>query len=340
MSTWSALGVVLGLLVVSGAAEVGAQPSVKMARIGIISAGADPSRPEPQWSAFVEVLRGLGYAEGRNIVIERRFAAGKSERLRGFAAELVRLNVDVIVVTGPPEVEAARGATTTIPIVTIEAPDLVARGLIASLARPGGNITGLTVDTGPEIAEKMLQLLKEAAPRISRVAVLLTTRPGPVGTERRLLHDGGIQLSKLEAAAERLGITLQVVTSASRSEFEDAFAAIAAGQADALFVSNSAVSFLHRRLILEFALKRGIAGVYPFREFAEDGGLLTYGVDLRDMVRRSTIYLDRILKGARPGDLPVEQPTKFELLINLKTAKALGLTIPPSLRLQADQVIE
>jgi len=166
-------------------------------------------------------------------------------------------------------------------------------GLVATLARPGGNITGLAIDTGPEMAEKMLQLLKEAAPRVSRVSVLLTTRP--VATEQTLLQDGGIQLSKLEAAAERLGITLQVVTGSSPAELEDAFASIIAGRAEALFVSNSAVSYLHRRLILDFALKRGIAGVYPFREFAEAGGLLTYGVDLSDMVRRSTIYLDKIL---------------------------------------------
>jgi len=326
------LGGSVALLAAPLAAE--AQQAAKVYRIGVLAIVPTP----PMQDTFLHSLRERGYVEGENVAYEWRWSQGKSERLVDFAAELVRLKVDVIVTVSNQAAQAAKQATSTIPIVMMTSASPERIGLVASLARPGGNITGLTVDTGPEIAEKMLQLLKEAAPRISRVAVLLTTRP--VGTEQRLLHDGGIQLSRLEAAAERLGITLQVVTSASRSEFEDAFAAIAAGQADALFVSNSAVSFLHRRLILEFALKRGIAGVYPFREFAEDGGLLTYGVDLRDMVRRSTIYLDRILKGARPGDLPVEQPTKFELLINLKTAKALGLTIPPSLRLQADQVIE
>jgi len=326
------LGGSVALLAAPLAAE--AQQAAKVYRIGVLAIVPTP----PMQDTFLHSLRERGYVEGENVAFEWRWSQGKSERFADFATELVRLKVDVIVTVSNQAAQAARQATSTIPIVMMTSASPERIGLVASLARPGGNVTGLTVDTGPEIAEKMLQLLKEAAPRISRVAVLLTTRP--VGTERRLLHDGGIQLSKLEAAAERLGITLQVVTSASRSEFEDAFAVIAAGQADALFVSNSAVSFLHRRLILEFALKRGIAGVYPFREFAEDGGLLTYGVDLRDMVRRSTIYLDRILKGARPGDLPVEQPTKFELLINLKTAKALGLTIPPSLLQRADQVIE
>src|SRR5882762_6539443 len=328
------LGGSVALLAAPLAAE--AQQAAKVYRIGVLAIVPTP----PMQDTFLHSLRERGYVGGENIAFEWRWSQGKSERLVDFAAELVRLKVDVIVTVSNQAAQAAKQATSTIPIVMMTSASPERIGLVASLARPGGNITGLTVDTGPEIAEKMLQLLKEAAPRISRVAVLLTTRPGPVGTERRLLHDGGIQLSKLEAAAERLGITLQVVTSASRSEFEDAFAVIAAGQVDALFVSNSAVSFLHRRLILEFVLKRGIAGVYSFREFAEDGGLLTYGVDLRDMVRRSTIYLDRILKGARPGDLPVEQPTKFELLINLKTAKALGLTIPPSLLRRADQVIE
>ena len=326
------LGGSVALLAAPLAAE--AQQAAKVYRIGVLAIVPTP----PMQDTFLHSLRERGYVEGENVAFEWRWSQGKSERFADFATELVRLKVDVIATVSNQAAQAARQATSTIPIVMMTSASPERIGLVASLARPGGNVTGLTVDTGPEIAEKMLQLLKEAAPRISRVAVLLTTRP--VGTEQRLLHDGGIQLSKLEAAAERLGITLQVVTSASRSEFEDAFAAIAAGQADALFVSNSAVSFLHRRLILEFALKRGIAGVYPFREFAEDGGLLTYGVDLKDMVRRSTIYLDRILKGARPGDLPVEQPTKFELLINLKTAKALGLTIPPSLLQRADQVIE
>jgi len=326
------LGGSVALLAASLAAE--AQQAAKVYRIGVLAIVPTP----PMQDTFLHSLRERGYVEGENVAFEWRWSQGKSERFADFATELVRLKVDVIVTVSNQAAQAARQATSTIPIVMMTSASPERIGLVASLARPGGNVTGLTVDTGPEIAEKMLQLLKEAAPRISRVAVLLTTRP--VGTERRLLHDSGIQLSKLEAAAERLGITLQVVTSASRSEFEDAFAVIAAGQADALFVSNSAVSFLHRRLILEFALKRGIAGVYPFREFAEDGGLLTYVVDLKDMVRRSTIYLDRIIKGARPGGLPVEQPTKFELLINLKTAKALGLTIPPSLLQRADQVIE
>ena len=316
-----------------------AQQGERMRRVGILMPyRKGDAEIDVRVRALRQELGKLGWTDGANVQFDERWPADDMDRVRSEAATLIASSPDAIIATGGRVIPVLTQLTRSIPIVVPGSGDPLGVGWVTSLARPGGNVTGLTVDTGPEIAEKMLQLLKEAAPRISRVAVLLTTRP--VGTERRLLHDGGIQLSKLEAAAERLGITLQVVTSASRSEFEDAFAVIAAGQADALFVSNSAVSFLHRRLILEFALKRGIAGVYPFREFAEDGGLLTYGVDLRDMVRRSTIYLDRILKGARPGDLPVEQPTKFELLINLKTARALGLTIPPSLLQRADQVIE
>src|SRR5206468_5225644 len=242
MSARSALGVVLGLLLVSGAAEVGAQPSVKMARIGIISAGADPSRPEPQWSAFVEVLRGLGYAEGRNIVIERRFAAGKSERLRGFAAELVRLNVDVIVVTGPPEVEAARGATTT-PIVTIEAPDLVARGLIASLARPGGNITGLTLGA-PGAGEKYVELLREAVPSVTRMAVLITRQPAP-----------GV-LEEMRDKAKALNVALPAPTFLhGPDEFDAAVARAKRDGASGLIFPSAGVTDLHRRRLVGLAAK-------------------------------------------------------------------------------------
>ena len=327
MSARSALGVALGLLLVSGAAQVGAQPSVKMARIGIISAGADPSRPEPQWSAFVEVLRGLGYAEGRNIVIERRFAAGKSERLRGFAAELVRLNVDVIVVTGPPEVEAARGATTTIPIVTIEAPDLVARGLVASLARPGGNITGLTLGA-PGAGEKYVELLREAVPSVTRMAVLITRQPAP-----------GV-LEEMRDKAKALNVALPAPTFLhGPDEFDAAVARAKRDGASGLIFPSAGVTDLHRRRLVGLAAKYRVPAIYTQRESVEAGGLMAYGPSLVDLHRRAAAFVDKILKGAKPADLPMEQPTKFDLLLNLRTAKALGVAFPATLVARADEVV-
>jgi ABC-type uncharacterized transport system substrate-binding protein len=327
MSARSALGVALGLLLVSGAAEVGAQPSVKMARIGIISAGADPSRPEPQWSAFVEVLRGLGYAEGRNIVIERRFAAGKSERLRGFAAELVRLNVDVIVVTGPPEVEAARGATTTIPIVTIEAPDLVARGLVASLARPGGNITGLTLGA-PGAGEKYVELLREAVPSVTRMAVLITRPPAP-----------GV-LEEMRDKAKALNVALPAPTFLhGPDEFDAAVARAKRDGASGLIFPSAGVTDLHRRRLVGLAAKYRVPAIYTQRESVEAGGLMAYGPSLVDLHRRAAAFVDKILKGAKPADLPMEPPTKFDLLLNLRTAKALGVAFPATLVARADEVV-
>jgi len=327
MSARSALGVVLGLLLVSGAAQVGAQPSVKMARIGIISAGADPSRPEPQWSAFVEVLRGLGYAEGRNIVIERRFAVGKSERLRGFAAELVRLNVDVMVVTGPPEVEAARGATTTIPIVTIEAPDLVARGLIASLARPGGNITGLTLGA-PGAGEKYVELLREAVPSVTRMAVLITRQPAP-----------GV-LEEMRDKAKALNVALPAPTFLhGPDEFDAAVARAKRDGASGLIFPSAGVTDLHRRRLVGLAAKYRVPAIYTQRESVEAGGLMAYGPSLVDLHRRAAAFVDKILKGAKPADLPMEQPTKFDLLLNLRTAKALGVAFPATLVARADEVV-
>ena len=327
MSARSALGVALGLLLVSGAAQVGAQPSVKMARIGIISAGADPSRPEPQWSAFVEVLRGLGYAEGRSIVIERRFAAGKSERLRGFAAELVRLNVDVIVVTGPPEVEAARGATTTIPIVTIEAPDLVARGLVASLARPGGNITGLTLGA-PGAGEKYVELLREAVPSVTRMAVLVTRQPAP-----------GV-LEEMRDKAKALNVALPAPTFLhGPDEFDAAVARAKRDGASGLIFPSAGVTDLHRRRLVGLAAKYRVPAIYTQRESVEAGGLMAYGPSLVDLHRRAAAFVDKILKGAKPADLPMEQPTKFDLLLNLRTAKALGVAFPATLVARADEVV-
>jgi putative ABC transport system substrate-binding protein len=327
MSARYALGVMLGLLLASASGEVSAQPPGKMARIGIISVGTDPSRPGPQWSTFAEMLRGLGYAEGRNIAIERRFAAGKSEKLPGFAAELVRLDVDVIVVSGPPEVEAARGATTTIPIVTIEAPDLVARGLIASLVRPGGNITGLTLGA-PGTGEKYVELLREAAPSVTRMAVLITRQPAP----------GVLEEMRDKAKALNVALTAPAFLHGP-DEFDAAVAGAKRDGASGLIFPSDGVSDLHRRRLVGLAEKYRLPAIYTQRESVEAGGLMAYGPSLVDLHRRAATFVDKILKGAKPADLPMEQPTKFDLLLNVKTAKTLGVTFPATLLARADEVV-
>jgi putative ABC transport system substrate-binding protein len=242
--------------------------------------------------------------------------------------ELVRLKVDVIVTAGDPVTQAAKEATTSIPIVMAIAGTPVEAGLVASLARPGGNVTGLAWDTGPEVEGKRLQLLKEAVPQISRVAF--------VGTKVAWEFPG---VKHVQATARALGLTLFLADSRP-NDVTPPFAVITREHADAIFTPRTPENYVHRRLIIEFAAKSRLPVIYAFREAVEDGGLMSYGVNLADLFRRAATYVDKILKGAKPGDLPVEQPTKFELVINLKTAKALGLTIPPSLLIRADQVIE
>jgi putative ABC transport system substrate-binding protein len=318
--------VLLALLVVPLAAQ--AQPVGKVYRIGSILTTA----PNDGGHLFKldEGLRELGYVEGRNVVFERRFAEGRQERLPALAAELVQLKVDVIVTGSNPAIAAVKQVTATIPVVMAVSRDPVGAGFIASLARPGGNITGLANDATPEIIGKNLELLKEAAPRVSRVAFLWNPVPPGAGTTK----------NAVESAARRLGLTLQSVEVRGPNEFESAFAAMVRERANGVVVATDPVLVGPRSRVVDLAARSRLPAVYGLREFAEAGGLMSYGPNIADQFRRAAIYVDKVLKGAKPADLPVEQPTKFELVINLKTAKALGLTIPPSLLLRADQVIE
>jgi putative ABC transport system substrate-binding protein len=319
-----AAALVLGLLAAPLAARA-QQPPAKTARIGLLFFVPTPPLDE----AFRQGLRELGYIEGQNIAIEYRSAEGKSERLPGLAAELVRLKVDVIVAASPPATEAAKRATSTIPIVFTVSGDPVAEGLVTSLARPGGNITGLAT-ISPELVGKQLEMLKGVAPKVTRVAVLQNPSTG--------LHP--VALRQAEDAARALGVQLQILEARTPSEIDAAFAAMRSQRAGGVLVLRDAMFRTQRAQIVALAAKSRLPAVYGFREQAEAGGLMAYGASVPQLFRRAATYVDKILKGAKPANLPVEQPTKFELVINLKTAKALGLTIPPSLLGQADQVIQ
>ena len=304
-----------------------AQPSSKVPRIGyltIASAASQAVRTE----AFRNGLRELGYVEGNNIVIESRSADEKLDRLAALAAELVRLKVNVIVTVGPVSTRAAKQATTTIPIVMAQDTDPVANGYVASLARPGRNITGLST-LAPEISGKQLELLKEIVPKLSRVAVLGTsTRPGNAQS-----------LKETELAARAVGVKVQYLEVRDAKDIETTFQAARKGRADAILVLGGAVLNSHRSQVIELAAKSQLPAIYAVMEFVEDGGLMTYGVSLTDLYRRAATYVDKILKGVKPADLPVEQPTKFEFIVNLKAAKQIGLTIPPNVLARADKVI-
>jgi putative ABC transport system substrate-binding protein len=319
-------GITLALLAAPLAGE--AQRAAKIVRIGWL--GDNPAAAPHLREAFRQGLRDLGYVEGRNLVIEYRAAEGKFERLPALAAELVALKVDVIVAAaGTPGALAAKQATRTFPIVFPAASDPVASGLVTSLARPGGNVTGLSFFT-PELVGKCLELLTQAVPGISRVAVLWQPGERP---EKNMLKGA-------EVAARALGVRLQFVEARGPDDFDRAFSEMAGARAGALTVVTSTMFFIERRRLVDLAEKNRLPAVYPWREYADAGGLMAYGPNVADLFRRAAGYVDKILKGAKPGDLPVEQPTKFELVINLKTAKALGLTIPQSLLQRADQVIE
>ena len=309
-----------------------AQPADKVARIGYLAlnlAAGDPRNRE----AFLQGLRDLGYVERRNLLIDYRDAGGKPERFPALAAELVALKVDVIVTAGGTAAAlAAKQATTTLPIVFAAVGDPVAEGLVTSLGRPGGNVSGLSV-TSPELIVKSLELLKQAVPGVSRVALLLK----PDSMPDRARKD---RLEAAAGAAKTLGVRLQVVEARGPEDFDRAFSDMTRARADALQVATTPVFESQRRRLVDLAAQNRLPTVYAFKSWVEDGGLMSYGPDIFDLYRRAATYVDKILKGARPGDLPVEQPTKFELAINLKTAKTLGLTIPASLLLRADQVIE
>jgi ABC-type uncharacterized transport system substrate-binding protein len=313
--------------------QLRAQQMGKIPRIGYLMTGSRESFVARQGTdAFREGLHERGYAEGQNIVVEYRNAEGNIERFPGLAAELVRLKVDVIVAANTPVGLAAKQATTTIPIVVSVMGDPVEDGLVASLARPGGNITGLTF-LGPELVPKRIELLKDALPGISRVSVLW--HPGGYG--ERTTKD---MLSQAEAAATAVGFQLRLVDARGAGDFDRAFSVIAAEHADALMIFPSPMFFNERRQIVELAAKYQLPSISVAKEFVQIGGLISYGASIYDLVERSATFVDKILKGAKPSDLPVEQPTTFELAINLKTAKTLGITIPQSLIYRADEVIE
>ena len=321
------LVLLIGLLVAPLATE--AQQSGRVYRLGYLST---PTREsvEHGLAAFLRTLRELGWIDGQNLIIEYRWAEGNVERLPGLAAELVRHKVDVIVAPAGSAALAAKNATGSIPIVMIFASDPVEMGLVASLRRPGGNITGTTFTPGPEIFGKQLQILKEAVPHASRVAVL--SNPADPSF--------ALQVRQVEATGRSLGIRLQHVEARGPEEFDSAFAAMARERADALLVTGTSTFLAHRVRLAELAVKGRLPTMHSFRESVEAGGLMAYAVNMADFVGRSAVYVDKILKGAKPADLPIEQPTKFELLINLKAAKALGITVPQALVLRADEVIQ
>jgi len=308
-----------------------AQQAAKVPRIGWLAVNLAAANPHLR-EAFLQGLRDLGYVEGRNLMIEYRFAEGKLDRLSDLAAELVALKVDVIVAGATPAAVAAKQATKTIPIVFASGGDPVTDGLVTSLARPGGNVTG-TSGRVPELVGKCLEQVKRAVPGISRVAVLW--QPGAVGerTEKDMVKGA-------EVAARALGVRLQFVEARGPADFDRAFSDMTKARAGALTVLTSPMLFSERRHLVDLAAKHRLPAVYTLREFVDAGGLMAYGPNAADVYRRVATYVDRILKGAKPADLPIEQPTKFELVINLKTAKALGLTIPQSVLGRADEVIQ
>ena len=307
-----------------------AQQAAKVPRIGVLFAGSGGDNTRQVVEAFLQGLQGLGYIEGRNITIEYRFAEGRLDRSFDLASELVRLKVDVIVAPGTALVQAARKATATIPIVIVTAGNPVGDGLIQNFARPGGNVTGLTMAVSQEIGGKLLELLKDAVPTVSRVAILWNPLTAP--------HT--VAVKETEGAARALGLALQPVSARRPDEIDGAFAAMSRARADGLIVLADPVLLSVRVRIADLATKGHLPTIYELREHAEAGGLMSYGPSLPDLFRRAATYVDRILKGAKPADLPVERPSKFELLINLKTAKALGLEIPLTLLDRADEVIE
>jgi ABC-type uncharacterized transport system substrate-binding protein len=307
---------------VTASLDAAAEQAAKVYRIGWLSLA-------PAWDlgTFRRALNDLGWIEGRNIAIEARFADNKPDRLAALAAELVEFRVDVIVTHTSPAALAAKKATSTIPIVMAGSSYPVERGLVSNLARPGGNITGLANNPGPGFHQKLVQLLKEAAPRVSRMAVLWSAGEEAVLTE-------------VQAAAPALGLTILNASAREPEQVPVALAAAAQARADGLLVTPSSLNTSQRKVIVDFAMANRLPSIYGDKVFVMAGGLMSFWADWQEIQRQSATYVDKILKGAKPGDLPVQQPTKFELMINLKTAKALGLTIPQSLLLRADDVIQ
>jgi putative ABC transport system substrate-binding protein len=307
-----------------------AQDWKKVQRIGLLVVGSSSSTTTPI-EGFLQALHDLGYVEGKNIVIEQRYADGRQEQLPHLAAELVRLKPDVIVTTGTPPTLAVKNVTQTIPVVFVSVADPINSGLVASLARPGGNITGFsTMNAG--LSAKRLEILKETFPTVSRLAVLL--RPDAHG-ETTITN----MLKETEEAAHALGVRLQLLKPERTNDFDGAFSAITAERAAAVLVFPSAMFTSERKRIVNLSAKHRLPSMYPQREYVDAGGLMSYAANFSDQFYRVAIYVDKILKGAKAADLPVEQPKKFELVINLKTAKQIGLTIPPNVLARADKVI-
>ena len=319
------LALILGILTSSLAQ--GAQQQVKIPRIGILRPGSPAGNPDPFFDAFRAGLRELGYIEGRNILLEPRWGEGKLDRLPDLAAELVHLKVDVIVTGTSMAAQAAQQTTGVIPIVMATG-DPTAAGLVSNLARPGGNITGLSgFDT--ELSGKRLQLLKETSPRITEVAVVWNSAYASMLA----------RFKEVQVAAPSVGANIRSLEVRDIQEFERVFAAMTRERPDAVLVLADPLTLVNRKLLVDFAAEKRLLAIYESRDFVNAGGLMAYGPNFADMWRRAATFVDKILKGAKPGDLPIEQPTKFELVINLKTAKALGLKIPQSILIRADEVI-
>lgn len=342
--SWSRVAATLAaafaLGLAAAAAPSGGQQPSRVYRIGWLGFDQAPASANLQqcpiegnarWNAWVEGLRERGYVQGRNLVIECRWTQGRPERATALAAELVNLKVDLILANGTASVLASKQATATIPIVMVGVLSPEERGLVASLARPGGNVTGLTNSAGPQIAGKYLQLLKEAVPGISRVAIL-SYRSGPLEPPYSFTEE-------TQAAAQALGVTLHSFDVEGPGGLDHALAMAARARVEALLVRPHPF-FLDAGRIVDFAARNRLPAMYPFREAVEAGGLMAYETDQRDIFRRLGAYVDKIFKGAKPGDLPVEQPTRFDLIINMKTARALGIEIPKPLLLRANELIE
>jgi putative ABC transport system substrate-binding protein len=304
-----------------------AQPTKKVPRIGFLS----PRSPGADFrtDAFRQGLRDLGYIEGKTILVEYRYAEGNPERLPELAGDLVRLKVEIIVTSSVPGVRAAMNASKDVPVVIASAADPVASGLVASLARPGGNVTGLSLHA-QEVGGKRLEMIKETFPKVTRVSVLLNGN--------NPYHQ--ILFSELQGPAKSLGLKIHALEIRNAKDFENAFAVAGRERSDALAMLEDPQLFINRQAIIELAAKTRLPTMYPEQDFVQAGGLMSYGANAADLYRRAASYVDRILKGAKPGDIPIEQPTKFELVINLKTAKQIGLTIPPNVLTRADRVIK
>jgi putative ABC transport system substrate-binding protein len=319
--------ILAAVVLVAVAVIAEAQQPKKVPRIGFLSVTS--SGQDPRLEAFRQGLREMGYVEGKNFTLEYRSAEGKFDRLPALAAEPIRLNVDVIVTQGTPAAAAAKNATSTIPIIVSGGTDPVATGLVSSLARPGGNITGVTI-MNEELAGKRLELLKETSPKVSRIGVLWNSaNPG-----------AAVVFKQTQSAAQELRLSLQSLEVQTVNDLQGAFEAATRSGVNGLALLATSPITDHLKLVADLAVKNRLPSIYDRSDFVEAGGLMSYGPNVPDMSRRAAIYVDKVLKGANPGDLPVERPTKFELVINLKTAKALGLTIPPVVMMRAEKVIK